>query len=164
MNSHQSPDYLHVLGEFSLFDMNIQQLFERYHQDYLQDETAQLFVKMSNRIPDDLRCHSYIGVSNRTIGKVIPLARTLDGGEIRGSLKQAKLLLPQSGGEFFRGCIIFPVMNESDKIIAATGYRFGTRIRRSQRAVIHWDRPESDDYINQSAALVNEVMYEKTYQ
>lgn len=163
MNSYQSPAYLNVLGQVSLFEMNIQQLFENYHQDYLNDEAAQLFVQTSRRLPDDLRHHPYIGVSNRIVGKNIAKTRTLDGGEIRGSLKQAKLFIPLSGGEVFRGCIIFPVINDNNKIIAATGYRFGLRIRKGQKAVIHWDRPEPNDYIKEGMADLKEVMYEKTY-
>jgi hypothetical protein len=162
MKTCQSTAYLHVLGQFSLFDLNIQQLFEKYHQDYINDETAQWFVKMSKRLPDDLRTHTYIGVSNRGVGKGLASARTLEGGEIRGSLKQAKLFLPDSGGELFRGCVIFPVISEHDKIIAATGYRYG-RVRSWQHALIHWDRPEPNDYIIDGMTSIKEVMYEKTY-
>jgi hypothetical protein len=163
MNSFQSPAYLNVLRQVSLFDINIQQLFENYHEDYLNDEAAQLFVKTSMRLPDDLRCHPYIGLSDRSIGKGIAKARTLEGGEIRGSLKQAKLFSPTSGHETFRGCVVFPVITEHNKIIAATGYRYGQRIRKGQQAIIHWDRPEADDYIKQGIASIKEIMYEKTY-
>ena len=152
----------YVIEQISLFDMNIQMLFEQYHQAYLNSDMYQQFVASSERIPDELRQHDYIGLSERKVGIEMPVSRTLEGGSVRGSLKQAKLF-HSKGGELFRGCIIFPISNTDKKIIAAIGYRFGKRIRHGQHSIIHWDRPTSDDFMQDGFKLAREVYHEKTY-
>jgi len=161
MNIDLSSSYLNVIAQVSLFDMNIQQLFESYHKAYLNSEKAQLFVASSRRIPDELREHPYIGLANRQVGLTLPKERSLQGGGTRGAYKQAGLFKPK-GDEFFRGCVVFPVFNENKKIIAATGYRFG-RVRSWQQAVIHWQRPEAEDYFHYGIQQAKEVMHEQTY-
>ncbi|MCP4984799.1 MAG: hypothetical protein GY928_01670 [Colwellia sp.] len=153
--------YLDMLNEVNLGDIYIQQLFDFYRQCYLQSEAMQLFVQTSNRIPDELRAHPLIGISNRTVGKKLLKARTLEGGAMRGKLQQLGLFLP-TGGELMRGCIVFPTFNKKEQIISAIGFRYGKRLRLWQRPIIHWNKPETDSYIHQGMGIVKEVIYGKT--
>jgi hypothetical protein len=149
-----------LLGNINQDEVYLQQLFGYYRECYLQDKSLQLFVKTSPRIPDEYREHSYIGLCDRTVGLLLPKTKTLDGGAIRGSLKQIGLFLP-TGGELFRGCIVFTKRNNNKQILSAIGYRYGARIRPWQLPVIQWTKPELDNYINQGMKLVEEVTYGK---
>jgi hypothetical protein len=152
---------LNVLGKVSLEDMYIQQLFGYYRECYLKEEPMQQFVQSSPRIPEELNGHSYIGVCNRTFGKVVAKARQLEGGAIRGGLLNVGLLKPSNCGELFRGCIVFPEADAYGKIVSAVGYRFGDRIRHWQSLVIQWERPETEQFVSEGMQLVKEVLYEK---
>ncbi len=149
-----------MLGKFNQDEVYLQQLFSYYRKRYLEDKNIQLFVGASERIPDKYREHSYIGLCDRTVGLLLPKTKTLDGGAIRGSLKQAGLFLP-TGGELLRGCMVFPERNKSQQILSAVGYRYGARIHPWQSPVIQWVKPEQDNYINQGMKFVEEVIYGK---
>ena len=84
----------------------------------------------------------------------------MEGGAIRGSLQQSNLLL-STGSELFRGCVVFPEIDDLGNIVSAVGYRFAKRIRKGQRAVIYWQRPENESYIGLGMKSIQEVIYEK---
>lgn len=68
MNSH-APAYLQLLGQLNLDEMYLQQVFDFYHQRYLQSDLAQQFVAASPRINAELRTCPLIGFCDRTLGK-----------------------------------------------------------------------------------------------
>jgi hypothetical protein len=160
MNKPIQPSYMQLLGQLNLEDIYIKQTFKYYHQRYLACESKQEFVQQSSRIPDELREHDFTGVVDRTLGVEIPKSRTLDGGAMRGVLQTVGLILP-TGGELFRGCIVFPEADENGNIIAAVGYRFGKRIRHWQLEVINWQKPAIESYVHSGLAFVKEVIYGK---
>lgn len=162
MDNVQQPSYLQILGQLSLEDIYIQQMFDYYRECYEGSERYQNFVKESNRIPDDLRTNPYVGICDRTLGTQIPKARTLVGGAMRGNL-QTVGLITSTGNELFRGCAVFPEYDEKGDIVAAAGYRFGDRVRHWQQKVIHWQKPEVNAYIQGGLAFIKETIYGKAY-
>lgn len=152
--------YATILGQLNLEDIYIQQLFGYYNECYLTSEIMQGFVQQSSRIPEELRNHQYIGISDRTLGLNVPKARTLAGGAMRGTLQTVGLIHP-TGSELFRGCVVFPEMDEQGNVTSAVGYRFGKRIRHWQQDVIHWEKPNLDGYVHEGLAFVKEVIYGK---
>lgn len=159
--SVQNLLYQSVIAEHSLESIYIKQTFDYYHQRYLDSSRAQRFVAISERLPDELREHDMPCICDRTLGIVIPKRRSLEGGAFRGTLQQVGLLTA-TGGELFRGCIVFPILDEYDHVMSATGYRYGDRIRHWQKSVISWQRPTINDYICQGELLVEELLYGKT--
>jgi len=155
--------YEQLLNNLALEDMYISQVFEYYRRCYLQNQLSQAFVASSQRVSDELRQHECIGVCNRSIGDIVPCARTLSGGAIRGSLQQSGLITA-TGGELFRGCVVFPTFDSSGHVISATGIRFGKRIRHWQNSTINWSKPKVDDYLSNGIIMAREVIYGKAYQ
>jgi hypothetical protein len=147
-----------LIKPISIDDSYIQQVFNYYQQCYQQDNDTQIFVQHSSRIADDFRCSEHIGLCDRTLGKHMQAVRTLTGGAMRGSLKRSGILLP-SGHELFRGCVVFLTIDKHEQVISAIGYRYGERIHPWQSAVIHWNKPESNNYVNQGYALIKEMVY-----
>jgi hypothetical protein len=115
----------------------IEQVFAHYHQAYSQNPSIKAFVQISGRIPCELKQSKYIGLCSRTLGRYIPKANTVLGGTTRGILKQLGLFTA-TGGEYFRGCIVFPNRSIEGQIISAVGIRYGERIRRYEKTRIEW--------------------------
>ncbi len=157
MNSH-NPAYLQLLGQLNLDDVYLQQVFEYYHQRYLQSELAQQFVAQSPRLKTELRSSTQIGFCDRTLGKDLPEWRTFDGGAIRGSLQRQGLLMT-SGHERFRGCVVFPELDAEHRIVAAVGYRIAVRLRRWDKSVVYWHKPEPGFYQQQGFNAVKGLIY-----
>jgi hypothetical protein len=157
MNS-QNPAYLQLLGQLNLDDIYLQQVFEHYYQRYLQSELAQQFVAQSPRLCAEQRSSAVIGFCDRTLGKDLPDRRTFDGGAIRGSLQHQGLLMT-SGHERFRGCVVFPELDAEKRIVAAVGYRIAVRLRRWDKPVVHWHKPEPGFYQQQGINAVKELIY-----
>jgi hypothetical protein len=154
--------YEQLLTNLALEDMYISQVFEYYRRCYLENELSQQFVAKNQRVPNELRENECIGVCNRSIGDIVPCARTLSGGAIRGSLQHSGLITA-SGGELFRGCVVFPTFDSSGHVIEATGIRFAKRIRHWQNSTINWKKPKVNDYISDGVLMAQEAIYGKAY-
>lgn len=163
MSDMKQRSYLQVLGQLSLVDIYIRQMFDYYRECLEESEEHQQFVMESSRIPEKLRDHRYVGICNRTLGTEVPVARNLEGGAMRGSL-QTVGLIHSTGGELFRNCIVFPEMDDQGNVVSAVGYRYGDRIRSWQKGVIHWEKPTHDGFVKQGLALVKEVIYGQANQ
>lgn len=155
-------NYLELLAIPSLNAIYIRELFDDYRDCYLNDKSHQEFVQASSRIPDELKEHSIVGVCDRTSGKRIRKAKTLDGGAKRGSLIRDGLYIPPHCGELFRGCIVFPEVNNNGDIISAVGYRFGDRIRKGDKSIVYWKKPEPDGFITKGIQLAQGLIDAKT--
>lgn len=149
-----------LMASFNTDTIYLQQAFDYYHQQYLGNEWAQQFVADSALISAELKQHSTAGLCDRTLGLKLPKRKTLEGGAIRGSLQRQGLLLP-TGGERFRGCIVFPFTDGQGQIISAIGYRYARRIRAWQQEIIRWSKPSIDDYFRSGLSLVDELIYGK---
>lgn len=156
--NNPSPAYLQLLGQLNLDEMYLQQVFEFYHQRYLQSELARQFVVQSPRITVELRQNAFVGFCDRTLGKELPERRTFDGGAIRGSLQRQGLLMT-SGHERFRGCVVFPERDSQQRIIRAVGYRIAVRLRHWDKPVVNWRKPEPGYYQQQGITAIRQLIY-----
>jgi hypothetical protein len=155
--------YEQLISAMSQDDTYIGQIFEHYRNCFVKTAWCDDFVKHSPRIPIELRAHEYVGLCDRSIASIVPCARTLEGGAIRGSLQHSGLITA-TGGELFRGCIVFPSFDESGKITEAIGYRYGKRIRHWQPAEIYWAKPNCESYVFNGMTMAKQVMYAKAHQ
>ena len=140
-----SDKYKHILAQANLVNLQIKQVFDYYHQCFLHEPKWAEILAESNNIPAKLKHNLFIGVCDRTYGKHIPKAKTIEGGAIRGRLMRLGLILP-SGGERFRGCLVFPKI-EQGLIVSATGYRYASRIRIWQQRIVNWHKPAEEEFI-----------------
>lgn len=155
-------DYFNLIATAGLDDIYIQQVFDYYQRCYLENEWAQDFVAHSSRISDVQRANQKIGLCNRSIGKIVPKARSLEGGAIRGGLQHVGLITA-TGGELFRGCIVIPEFDDRRRIVQATGYRFASRIRHWHQPTINWRRKDIEDFILQGMNLAKEIIHAKAH-
>ncbi len=156
--NNSSPAYLQMLGQFNLDEIYLHQVFDFYHQRYIQSELAKQFVAASTRINVELRTCPLIGFCDRTLGKELPERRTFDGGAIRGSLQRQGLLMT-SGNERFRGCVVFPELDAQQNIVAAVGFRVAVRLRHWDKPVVRWHKPEPGFYQLQGFNTVKGLIY-----
>lgn len=161
MNFQENSIYKHLLGQLNLEDIYIKQAFEHYHKCYVENDAIQEFVVNSFEIPVELKQNEYIGLCDRTLGLQLPKGKTMEGGAIRGHYQHSGLFIA-SGGELFRGCVVFPDLDESGQIVSATGYRYG-RVRNWQQSVIHWQKPALGELVTLGLNNVKEVAYGQTY-
>lgn len=155
------PQFANVIGQLSLDDIQINQAFEYYHQRFMHSDLARVFVNESERIPKDVRNSEFIGYCDRTMGKSIPPRRSFEGGAIRGALQRCGLVRA-SGHELFRGCVVFPSMNEAGEIVSAIGYRVAPRIREWDKPVVIWTRPSPEDFEVKGMNIARELIHAKT--
>ncbi|MFT6908874.1 MAG: hypothetical protein ACJAS1_005581 [Oleiphilaceae bacterium] len=161
MKNSNISKFANVLAQVNLEDIYLRQVFEYYMTCYTASGWAQAYVQNSSRIPEELRASKSIGLVDRTLGGRLGGQRTLEGGAIRGSMKQAGLFLT-TGGELFRHCVVFPQFEDSGLVVSAVGYRYGQRIRPTQSAVIHWTKPDPDEYCCRGLKLVEDLTHAKT--
>ncbi len=153
--------YEQLVNSLTLEDMYITQVFDYYRSCFINTEWCKVFVTNSSRIPNKHKSNEYIGLCNRTIGKIVPKARSLEGGAIRGGLQHCGLIT-NTGGELFRGCIVIPTFDNEGKILEAVGYRFGKRIRHGQSIIIKWDNPKTNTYFLDALSFAKEIANVKT--
>jgi hypothetical protein len=161
MNMHLDNSYLDVLGQINLDDLYIRQTFDYYQQRFNLSSLAQQFVSSSCLIADEHRESLAIGFSDRTMGKNIPKCRTPEGAAIRGSLLRCGLVRA-SGHELFRGCIVFPTLDDDGNVISAVGYRVG-RIRGGSKAIVYWHKPDPKAFVDVGMAFAKELINAKAY-
>ena len=140
----------------------IEQVFQYYRLTFNNSPSLQAFVKTSTRIPTKLKSASLIGASNRSLGLQIPVGRKVSGGATRGLLKRVGLLTT-TGGEYFRGCIVFAHQNANHQITSATGIRFSNRLRAHEKVMITWQLPSPDEYKRHAIERAKENFNEKTH-
>jgi len=153
--------YLDVLGQINLDNLYIRQTFDYYQQRFNLSSFAKHFVSSSCRIAEEHRESLDIGFCDRTMGKNIPKCRTPEGAAIRGSLQRCGLVRA-SGHELFRGCIVFPTLDNDGGVISAVGYRVG-RIRGSSKTIVYWHKPEPKAFVGVGMAFAKELIHEKAY-
>jgi hypothetical protein len=161
MNSLGEAAYKQLLGQLNLEDIYVKQAFEYYNAQFMGSETVQHFVETSSVIPAELKQHEYIGLCDRTLGMQLSSARTIEGGVVRGHYQHCGLFIP-TGGELFRGCVVFPERDNTGQVVSAVGYRFG-RVRDGQSLIIHWQKPALGELIAQGINNIKEVAYGQAY-
>lgn len=136
----------------------VEQVFAYYEQAFQINKNAKSFVRQSPRIPDALKSTTSIGICERTLGRLIPKSNTVSGGTTRGLLKQLGLITA-TGGEFFRGCIVFPDRNSEGHVVSAVGIRYGKRIRRYEKTRIDWQFRSLEQIRHEVITRVKEVYH-----
>lgn len=143
-------------------EVAIEQVFQYYRLTFNNSPSLEAFVKTSTRIPTKLKSASLIGASDRSLGLHIPVGRTISGGATRGLLKRVGLLTT-TGGEYFRGCIVFAHQDVNHQITSATGIRFGNRLRAHDKVMMTWKLPSPDEYKRRAIVRAKENFNEKTH-
>lgn len=161
MNVSSANQYLDVLGQLNLDELNIQQAFEYYQQRYQISSLAQKFVANYCRIDNEFITELSIGYCDRTMGKNIPKAKSPEGAEIRGSLQRCGLVRP-TGHELFRGCIVIPSVDSNGIIISAVGHRVG-RLRNGDKPVVYWHKPEPKAFVDAGMSFAKKLIREQAY-
>ena len=151
--------YAHIFGQFSLSDIYIKQAFDYYREAFKKNAFIQHFVETTDLIPDELKAHHYIGLCDRNFGLEVQSNKTIEGGNMRGHYLHNGLFIA-SGGQFFRGCVVFPEFDDSGQIISAVGYRHG-RVREDmgQTLIKHWRKPAPGELVNLGKDKVKEAVY-----
>jgi hypothetical protein len=157
----KNETYLSVLGQINLDDLYIRQTFDYYQQQFNLSPRARQFVSSSCRIADEYGESLDIGYCDRTMGKNIPKCKTPEGAAIRGSLQRCGLVRA-SGHELFRGCIVFPTLDDVGNVISAVGYRVG-RIRGGSKAIVYWHKPDPKAFVDVGMAFAKELINAKAY-
>lgn len=115
----------------------IEQVFA-YYQEALWATPRALGYLERCRITDRGLIHdTEVGFVDRTLGKQLPNGKTLDGALIRGQLQRLGLFLG-TGGEFFRGALVFPCRNDRGKLTGAYGQRITPALRRGTPYQLYW--------------------------
>lgn len=153
--------YADVLGQVSLDNLHVDQAFEYYNKCYQTSSVAKRFVNTCSRIDNILKSNPDIGYCDRTMGRRIPKARSPEGAAIWGSLRRSGLVRA-SGHELFRGCVVVPTYNDMGNVISAVGYRLG-RIRKGDRPVVHWGKPEPKAFVYVGMSLAKELIHGQAF-
>ncbi|QHJ09970.1 hypothetical protein FX988_00179 [Paraglaciecola mesophila] len=161
MNTSYTNNYLDVLGQLNLDELNIQQAIDYYRACYQKSTFAQQFVANNCRIDNEFIAELSIGYCDRTMGKNIPKAKSPEGAEIRGSLQRCGLVRP-TGHELFRGCIVIPTVDNNGSIISAVGHRVG-RLRNGDKSVVYWHKPEPKAYVDVGMSFAKELIDGQAY-
>lgn len=115
----------------------IEQVFA-YYQEALWATPRALGYLEHHSITDRAVIHeAEVGFVDRTLGKQLPNGKTLDGALIRGQLQRLGLFL-STGGEFFRGALVFPCRNDRGKLIGAYGQRITPALRLGTPYQLYW--------------------------
>ncbi len=149
--------YLDILSKVNIDDLYIQQVFSYYRQSYLTNQSSQEFVAHSERVPDDIRTNPRVGLCDRTLGTTIASSRTIEGGALRGCLQRFELI-KATGHELFRGCVVFPEVDQNNQFVAAVGYRVAKRIRHWESSIIFWEKPSSEAFITSGMKIVRRLI------
>jgi hypothetical protein len=157
---HAETNFLNIIGQINLDEAHIIQAFDYYQERYLNSAIAQDIVEHSSILPEKLRVSGNIGFCDRTMGTNIPTCRTPEGAAIRGSLQRCGLVRA-SGHELFRGCIVFPTLDDGN-VISAVGYRVG-RIRGGSKAIVYWHKPDPKAFVDVGMAFAKELINAKAY-
>ncbi len=160
MSISSDSSYLTMIEQVNIDDIYIQEMFDFYHQHYLQSTLAQEFVQHSERVPFQMQKTPLIGFVDRTLGTYISERSSYECGAIRGSLQRCGLI-KATGHELFRGCVVFPDFNENHHVISVTGYRIAKRIRHWEVAVIHWEKPLPGEFIEKAMITIKGLIYGK---
>lgn len=152
----------HILAQINRDDIYIKQAFDYYHERFLANHRAQDFVNSSPLLCETMKQNAHIGLCDRTLGRHLPSARTMEGGAIRGHYRTCGLFRA-SGCELFRGYIVFPCVDGEGVITSAVGYRYG-RIRDNQPAVIEWQKPATHELVVAELQHVKELIHGKANQ
>lgn len=105
-----------------------------------------------------------VGFSNRSLGMQLPPVKTRERDQIRGALENLGLLVP-SGGELFRGALVFPLKNDQGDVVEAYGQRITPRLRQGTPYQVYWS-VKPGHFFNQEVLSTTEeiILCENPFQ
>ncbi len=127
----------------------IRQIFAYYQETLFCTPRALAFLSKLGVSDTGLLEQWQVGFVDRTLGKQLPSGETREGAWIRGSL-QPKGLFVASGGEFFRGALVFPNVDGQGVIAEAYGERITPKLRSGTPYQLYWSDHHAGFY-NQAA-------------
>lgn len=135
----------------------INQIFGYYQEALFSTPRALDFLHKLGISDSKLLWQWGVGFSDRTLGKQLPSGDTRDGARLRGALQRMGLSVP-SGGEFFRGALVFPNTNDHGEITEAYGERITPKLRSGTPYHLYWSL-ESSCFFNQQALEKHRSIY-----
>ncbi|WKD51041.1 toprim domain-containing protein [Microbulbifer spongiae] len=130
-------DFPEIDGDNPTNQTLIDQVFAYYQEALFYNPRALDFLRQLGIEDAELLKRLGIGFADRTLGKQLPLGRTKAGALIRGNLQRLGMFVG-SGGEFFRGTLVFPNRNEHGEITEAYGERITPRLRPGTLYHLYW--------------------------
>jgi len=126
-----------------------QQIFGYYQETLFCTPRALDFLQKLGISDAGLLKQWGVGFVDRTLGKQLPDGDTQEGAWIRGSLQRMGLFVA-SGGEFFRGALVFPNTDDQGEITEAYGERITPKLRSGTPYNLYWSMQHGGIY-NQAA-------------
>lgn len=117
----------------------VNQVFHYYHDSLLVHDRVVAFLDQYGINEGELLSKFGVGFVDRTLGKQLPCGKTEEGHYQRGRLQQSGLLLG-TGGEFFRGCLVFPVVDKHGDVVEAYGQRITRWLRPGTEYYLYWSQ------------------------
>ena len=99
----------HILAQINLDDIYIKQAFDYYHERFLANHRAQDFVNSSPLLCETMKQNPHIGLCDRTLGRHLPSARTMEGGAIREGITVPVVCLEPPAANYSEVILCFPV-------------------------------------------------------
>jgi len=100
----------------------LDQVIQYYHESLLNDDEAMEYLRQRGIENPVLLSKFKVGFADRTVGKLLPRGTTVKGETVRGILERYGLY-KNTGHELLRGCVVFPIFNESGDLVNAYGRR-----------------------------------------
>ena len=98
-----------------------------------------------------------VGFSNRTLGLRLPSVGTSERDQVRGALENLDLLIA-SGGEFFRGALVFPLKNDQGDVVEAYGQRLTPRLRQGTPYQAYWSLKSGRFFNHDALSCAEEIV------
>lgn len=133
------------------------QIFEYYQEALFCTPRALAFLEKLGIRDADLLKQWQVGFVDRTLGKQLPSGETQEGAWIRGSLQRMGLFVA-SGGEFFRGALVFPNMDDQGVISEAYGERITPKLRSGTPRQLYWSARHAGFYNQAALAAHKEIL------
>lgn len=121
----------------STLQTQVNQIFEYYRDTSLLEERVYRFLVNHSLYQPGILTAFAVGFSDRTLGRQLPCGKTDEGLYQRGRLQQIGLLLG-TGGEFFRGALVFPFKDTEGNVMAAYGQRITRWLRAGTGYHLYW--------------------------
>ncbi|WP_017324962.1 CHC2 zinc finger domain-containing protein, partial [Synechococcus sp. PCC 7336] len=107
----------------------LQQVIDHYHRTLTESPDALAYLQSRGLHSSELVQQFKLGYANRTLSYRLPQKNRKPGAAIRTQLQDIGLLR-QSGHEHFNGCLVVPVLDETDVIHEVYGRKIGQRLRQ----------------------------------
>lgn len=121
-----------------------------YYSETLRNHTKALAYLQGRGIcQPDLLAQFRLGFADRSLGAQLRTLSPLQEETVRGALMRVGLLR-DSGHELFRGALVFPLLDQDEKILGCYGRRITPKLTAHSAYHVHWHL-EHNGFFNQKA-------------